>query len=87
MSESDLKNLVNLLRTELDRARTGDPEALSQMGPLLADLEQALAQHEGSHVAGLRERLEGHVREFEVEHPRLTAILNDVMVSLGNLGI
>lgn len=87
MSQSDLKQLVSLLRTELDRARAGDPDALSQMGPLLVDLEGALGDEGGADAAGLRERVERHVREFEVEHPRLTAILNDLMVSLGNLGI
>ena len=86
MSQHDLKQLVSLLREELKRAQAGDPGALSHMGPLLSDLDQALAGPE-EQDAGLRERLEAHIREFEVEHPRLTAILNDVMVSLGNLGI
>jgi hypothetical protein len=86
MSQSELKHLVSLLRAELDRAQSGDPKALSHMGPLLSDLDQALSG-EDAHAEGLRERLEAHIREFEVEHPRLTAILNDVMVSLGNLGI
>jgi hypothetical protein len=85
MSQSDLERLVDLLRTELARARAGDPEALSHMEPLLADLRGAL--REGAASPGLRERLESLLTEFEVEHPRLTAIVNDVMVSLGNLGI
>lgn len=86
MQETELKHLVGQLREELQRARDGAPDALSHLAPLLADLDQALASPESS-SASLRERLDGHIREFEVEHSRLTAILNDVMVSLGNLGI
>lgn len=86
MHETELKHLVAQLREELQSARAGDPQALSHLAPLLADLDQALASPEASSVS-LRERLDAHIREFEVEHPRLTAILNDVMVSLGNLGI
>jgi hypothetical protein len=86
MRETDLKQLVTQLREELQRARAGEPQALSHMTPLLEDLDAALASPDAP-SASLSERVDAHIREFEVEHPRLTAILNDVMVSLGNLGI
>ena len=35
----------------------------------------------------LQARDAGETSEFEVEHPRLTGILNDIMVALSNLGI
>ncbi|MGH8544177.1 MAG: DUF4404 family protein, partial [Gammaproteobacteria bacterium] len=31
--------------------------------------------------------VQGAIRHFEVEHPRATAILNDIMVALSNIGI
>ncbi|MGH8521008.1 MAG: DUF4404 family protein [Gammaproteobacteria bacterium] len=31
--------------------------------------------------------VQGAIRHFEVEHPRATAILNDIMVALTNIGI
>ena len=84
MQDADLQTLLAQLREEVSRAKAGDPDALANLGPLLTELDQALSS---SPAPGLRERLESQIREFEVEHPRLTGILNDVMVSLGNLGI
>ncbi|MGE3772771.1 MAG: DUF4404 family protein [Gammaproteobacteria bacterium] len=83
MRESELETLVTQLREEVAKAKAGAPGALTQLDPLLAELEQALH----APAPGLRERIETQIREFEVEHPRLTGILNDVMTSLGNLGI
>ena len=83
MRESELETLVTQLREEVAKAKAGAPGALTQQDPLLAELEPALQ----APTPGLRERLETQIREFEVEHPRLTGILNDVMTSLGNLGI
>lgn len=83
MRENDLNKLLAQLREEVARARAGAPDALTHLEPLLGELDQAL--HEPQ--PGLRERVAAEIREFEVEHPRLTAILNDVMTSLGNLGI
>ncbi len=36
---------------------------------------------------GLAEDIKEAISEFEIEHPRLTGILNDIMIALGNLGI
>ncbi len=83
MREAELLTLIAQLREEIARAKTGARNALGALDPLLEELDQAL--HEPA--PGLRERLEAQIREFEVEHPRLTGILNDVMTSLGNLGI
>lgn len=83
MREAELQNLVAQLRAEVAKARAGAPDALAHLEPLIAELDQALNTAE----PGLRERVEAQIREFEVEHPRLTGILNDVMTSLGNLGI
>ncbi len=83
MREAELESLVAQLREEIVKAQAGAPGALKHLEPLLAELEQALH----APAPGLRERIEAQIREFEVEHPRLTGILNDVMTSLGNLGI
>ncbi|MCC7120083.1 MAG: DUF4404 family protein [Gammaproteobacteria bacterium] len=83
MRESELEVLVTQLREEVAKAKKGAPDAFAQLEPLLTELDHALH----APAPGLRERVETQIREFEVEHPRLTGILNDVMTSLGNLGI
>lgn len=83
MRESELEVLVAQLRAELAKLQADESRALAQLEPLLLELERALR----APTPGLRERVTTQIREFEVEHPRLTAILNDVLTSLGNLGI
>ncbi len=83
MREAELEILVAKLREEIAKAQAGTPGALAHLDPLLAELDSALH----APAPGLRERVEAQIREFEVEHPRLTGILNDEMTSLGNLGI
>jgi len=54
----------------------------------LSDLEENFHSLEGSeHRVHLVSDLKEAISEFEVEHPRLTGILNDIMVALSNLGI
>ena len=55
---------------------------------LLQDIESGLENEEQNEnqselLAGLKESV-GH---FETEHPRATAIINDIMVTLSNMGI
>ncbi|MBX9608748.1 MAG: DUF4404 family protein [Gammaproteobacteria bacterium] len=84
MSREHLQDLLDRLRGEL--AELEDRDSRPRLEALVADLERELAadQAEG---AGLTQELKRRVESFEVEHPRVTAILNDVMVTLSNLGI
>ncbi len=55
---------------------------------LLQDIESGLETEEKNKnqsdlLAGLKES----VNHFEAEHPRATAIINDIMVTLSNMGI
>lgn len=86
MDEPGLKELIPLLREEIGRARAGDSDALGHLDPLLVELDRALAEP-ALESASLRERLGASIREFEVQNPRLTAVLNDIMVGLSGLGI
>ena len=84
MSREHLQDLLTRLRGEL--AQLEDRDSRPRLETLVADLESELAaeQAEGT---GLTQELKRRVESFEVEHPRVTAILNDVMVTLSNLGI
>jgi hypothetical protein len=83
MSREKLENLLSRLREELATLEAGGAQPQPRLRELVNDIEtQIAAQDEG--VTG---ELKRRVEAFEVEHPRVTAILNDVMVSLSNLGI
>ncbi len=66
----------------------GKPESIERLNRLITDIESQLenrgnqTQHED-----LIANVQGAIRHFEVEHPRATAILNDIMVALSNIGI
>jgi len=59
---------------------------LTRLREELAALERAGTQI-SAQDEGVTGELKRRVETFEVEHPRVTAILNDMMVTLSNLGI
>ncbi len=84
MSREHLQDLLQRLRGELAQLESSDSRP--RLETLVTDLERELAADEGEGT-GLTQELKRRVETFEVEHPRVTAILNDVMVTLSNLGI
>lgn len=94
MSDSDLHALIGQLKTEISRLGPGDEEARVRLQALVADVEQRLDTIEQDDAdtledgdEDLMERLRETVERFEVEHPRTTGILNNIMVTLGSMGI
>ena len=84
MSREQLRDLLSRLRAELATLDAGDDGAQTRLRKLLDDIEGQLADNDND---GLTNDLKRRIETFEVEHPRVTAILNDVMVTLSNLGI
>lgn len=86
--DSPLHAELRALRAELDRSVARDSPARPRIEQLLRDLESHL---EGSGEDARRQNLVGGLRaaiqHFEAEHPRATAIMNDIMVVLSNMGI
>lgn len=83
MSDEKLELLLTRLREEVATLEADGVRASPRLRTLVDDIElQIKTQEEG--VTG---ELKRRVEVFEVEHPRVTAILNDVMVALSNLGI
>ena len=83
MSREQLEHLLTRLREELATLEKSGAAAQPHLLELVDDIESQIAAESGGVSAELKRRVEA----FEVEHPRVTAILNDVMVTLSNLGI
>jgi len=83
MSREQLEHLLTRLREELATLEKGGTEPQARLRQLVDDIEQQIAAQDEGVTGELKRRVE----TFEVEHPRVTAILNDVMVTLSNLGI
>lgn len=87
MTDTQLREQLEKLRREIDRIAGDDPK-VSHLGQLIDDLEHKLAKpSDTEHHDRLLRGLKDTISEFETEHPRATAILNDILVFLSNMGI
>lgn len=88
---TDVKHLhesLKKLRSEIDALDTGDEEARQRLGKLIQDIEKTLEHPEDTGGdEHLGEQLKTSILRFEVSHPRLAAIMNDIMEKLSNMGI
>ena len=88
MSREALKNSIKQLQQEIHRAELGDRAALDQVHRLAMDLEKALDEEPDQAVTQpMSARFRDEVARLEIEHPRVPAILNEILRTLSNLGI
>ncbi len=82
MSEENLHTLLRKLKKELS-----DLDANSvirkEVNSLITDIELKLKLQEVS----LTENIRDNIEKFEDEHPKVTAILREIMIKLVNIGI
>lgn len=87
MSKEALRNDLEKLRSELNEPFDSRPESREKLNNLLNDLESRLESEDYGEDHNLLESIRDYISRFETEHPRATAILNDIMVTLSNMGI
>ena len=88
MANTKLKDELEKLRSEVKGLATDNIEASAKLEALISELEQKLEEpSDADHHANLVENLKDAISQFETEHPLATAILNDIMVTLSNMGI
>lgn len=83
MPRSEIKKSIEDLKNELEQTsvETGVFEEILETAKDGVDRYTPEAVHE------LAQILHKEADTFEVEHPRITALINNVMTSLSNLGI
>lgn len=88
MPTDELHRALDELRTEIGRLGIGELESKKRLDGLITDIERRLAEpDDADHHRTVVENVRTAVTDFEVSHPRATGILNDIMVTLGNMGI
>ena len=85
MTKKKLKNQIEDLRAELNKVADSDPESRDRLNQLINELEDKLENPEDH--PSLIDSIKESINHFEAEHPRATAIMNDIMVTLSNMGI
>ena len=87
MPENQLREELEKLRSEVSRAGT-DPDSIQRLQAIIAEIEAKLENPEDvDHHHNLVSTIKEAMNHFETEHPRATGILNDIMVTLSNMGI
>ncbi len=84
MNEKQLREQLQQLNTALD-SLVVDAEQRKPIDRLIADINSQL--RDGSTDDSLIEQVEAVVSTFEAEHPRVAAILNSIVATLGNIGV
>lgn len=88
INETQLTQALEKLRLEIGALDTADEESRHKLEQLVQDLEQKLENPEDTELhEDLSDRLRDSMLEFEVSYPRLTSIMNDIMMKLSNMGI
>jgi len=85
--KEQVRSQLKRLREEIDALPKEQAAARSQLDEIVSDIESELDGSEPKGGTGLLERIRRIVGEFEVEHPKATAILNDISAKLGSMGI
>lgn len=84
MNEQHLREQLQRLSAELQTLPL-DVDRRASITALVADIEAQL--DEGVADASLVAQVEVAISSFEAEHPRVAAILNSIVTTLGNIGI
>jgi hypothetical protein len=76
------------LRAEIEALGTGHTEARLRLEALIHDIETRLGDPKTAAAdATLGYRLKTSILAFEVSHPRLAAVMNDLVEKLSDMGI
>lgn len=88
MSQEKLEKELEKLRAEIENLSSDDTTSREKLNQLISDLEKVLqSSKEEEEDHGIVDNVREAINHFEAEHPRATAILNDIMVTLSNMGI
>ncbi len=83
MLHKDVKNKIDKLKIELEQT----PKETSLLEQKLDQAKEGIERYTPEAIHELAQTLQTEANEFEVEHPRITALINQVMTALSNLGI
>ncbi len=87
MSDEQLRQSLTELRSELERLEAEEAEVRERLYALIAGIETRLdTPGDIAHHHSLVRDLRRSTLQLEVSHPRATAILNQIMATLGNIG-
>ena len=82
MVEKKLQLLVSKLHDETKKVEGLDQDAEEKLETLIRDMEQEIQSPDQAAIG-----IKNIIAEFETTHPRISAILDEITLLLGNMGI
>ena len=83
MPHREVRQRIGELKSELEQA----PKETGWLEEMLEQAREGIERYTPEAVQELVATLHREAEEFEVEHPRITALINQVTTALSNLGI
>lgn len=88
MDRKAMEAALKKLQQEHAQSHYRDPKSQARTQQLIADLERQLQHPDSAEAqADLHQRTTAAIREFEVEHPQLTAAFSQIVSALSGMGI
>jgi len=88
MNDNNLQDELEKPRSEIENVARHDTAAKERLTELVNEVEKGLDELSDTEIDdNMLEGIRDAITQFESEHPRATAILNDIMVTLSNMGI
>ncbi|MCF7848643.1 MAG: DUF4404 family protein [Kiritimatiellales bacterium] len=83
MPHKEIRKSIDELKLELEQT----PKETGFLEEKLEQAKEGIERYTPEAVQELVETLQRESDEFEVEHPRITALINQVMTALSDIGI
>jgi seryl-tRNA synthetase len=83
--QDKLNEKIASLKKELEQLPVEDNAAKDHINELIKEIENTSSTTEEKNF--IIDKIKSSIDRFETDHPRATAILNDIMVTLSNIGI
>jgi hypothetical protein len=88
MPHNELDSLIAKLKEEVTHLQDDQQGSRDQIELLINDLETHVANDETNMwPAEMTSRVGEQLEQFETDHPQITGILNNIMVTLSSMGI
>lgn len=86
MGKEKLHELLDNLDSEIEKLEQLPSTKREQLDSLVEKIKSGINEEEQT-ADDLHDSLSEAIVEFQTTHPRLTAVVNDIMVTLSNMGI
>lgn len=87
MNKEELHNSLEALRLEIDLLEAKDEATRQKLYEFVTEMERLIESEAPARQTTMKDAIVAFVDAYEIKHPRLTAIANDLMNKLMGMGI